>query len=260
MSSEQEAREAAEEFREKLGLGLAPIDDLDLLFDSFNVDVITVLAGEDEHGLTARDEATGTTVVVVSSSLPSVRFRSTLAHEMCHLIFDDDLDFSTSHTPRSSKETRANAFARHLLLPLGAVSLMKNQNPDLSTADLHNLLVQRYGVSPKIAAYQMKKCGVIDKNTERELEACTTRDLATHFGWESLMESRNQAVRKIGEPRRLHRAAAAAYAAGTLSALEFTSITAAPPPKGARAQHESSTQPSEPAPLDLTNDDLSDLL
>lgn len=48
MSSEQEAREAAEEFREKLGLGLAPIDDLDLLFDSFNVDVITVAASRNK--------------------------------------------------------------------------------------------------------------------------------------------------------------------------------------------------------------------
>lgn len=73
-NNKQEANEAAEEFRKRLGLRLAPLDDLDLLFDSLNIDAITVAAGDDEHGLTARDKSTGTTVVVVSSSLLSVRF------------------------------------------------------------------------------------------------------------------------------------------------------------------------------------------
>ena len=121
MNAEAEGRRAAEGFRNQHQLGLAPIDDIIDLAYKVGYDVICLSTSADEHGITARDNSTGTTVIVANNAVPAVRFRSNVAHELGHLQFPDDLTVGDEHPLRGPRETRANSFARHLLLPIAAV-------------------------------------------------------------------------------------------------------------------------------------------
>lgn len=88
--------------------------------------------------------------------------RATLAHEICHLIFDRQrelplIDVVGGHVPESI-EQRARAFAAELLLPQRAAyeSFLKT---DQSLHELSNevaLLMRQFRVSKWVASYQLK--------------------------------------------------------------------------------------------------------
>lgn len=260
MSNEKQGREAAAKFRHDHHLGTAPIDDMVALLDLLDVDVLFVDAGSNEHGLTARDSTTGTMVIVVNANLSPARLRSTLAHEMGHLLFPDDLNSSPHHEYTSASETRAHAFARHLLLPLDAVKAAKRELPHLDAEGLLNWCVKRYAVSPAIAAIQLKTAHLIDSATCEAFKPLATKDLAWKYGWRDLEKQREAVVREGPRPRRLQELATRAYLAGAMPITELAVITGhnvdellaelPPPPPVAQPTNDRDA---------LRDDDLSDL-
>lgn len=56
MNAEAEGRQAAEEFRNRHQLGLAPIDDIIDLAYKAGYDVVCLSTSADEHGITAREQ------------------------------------------------------------------------------------------------------------------------------------------------------------------------------------------------------------
>lgn len=76
-----DARKAAETFREENGLGIPPIADIVALIEQTQDVDVTVLGVDDskEHGLTIVDPVRGATIVAVASSNNPMRWRSTLS-------------------------------------------------------------------------------------------------------------------------------------------------------------------------------------
>ena len=98
-------------------MGVQPLGDLVALIEqTTGADVAVVEADGDEHGLAMKDPETGAVFVPVAKTRHPMRQRSTLAHELGHLVFGD-WDPKEVLSSRSPAEARADAFACHLLVP-----------------------------------------------------------------------------------------------------------------------------------------------
>lgn len=182
-TNERRAQRSAGQFRSDHKLGAAPIKDVfELVHTSCGVDVMSVEADETEHGLTMVDPETGRTVIAVATTSHPMRLRSSVAHELGHIVAGD-LDHEVVLKPgeRSDEEIRADAFARHLLLPLSAVT-RRLATQTVTMQDLSDL-VQEYEVSPHIAAIQLREAGLIDPSLCTDWGRLATPSLAARFGW-----------------------------------------------------------------------------
>ncbi|MFV0458591.1 MAG: ImmA/IrrE family metallo-endopeptidase [Actinomycetales bacterium] len=223
---ETSAREAAARFRADNDLGIAPIADVvALIAQAQDVDVTVLdVADTDEHGLTMVDPERGATVVAVACSENPMRWRSTLAHELGHLIFEDhnlgDPGRLAANTP---VEERARAFARHLLLPMEAVERFVAHAGIRDLSALSDL-AQRFQVSPAIAAIQLRDAGHIDDARFEEWQRLYTPTLASRFGWTDQYRALQGESRQRRPPQRLLARAVSGYLAGVVSIETLASI------------------------------------
>ena len=155
VNAEQEARRAAGRFRTRHHLGMQPIGDLVTLMEQTTGHDVAVLdADQDEHGLTMRGPIRKVVFIGVARSRNPMRRRSTLAHELGHLLFED-WNEDDSFGSRSPEDVRADAFARHLLVPVEGVKEFLGHRGSVSESDLSNV-VQRFLVSPQMATIAMR--------------------------------------------------------------------------------------------------------
>lgn len=221
-SNEAVARQRAEEFRGSHDLSEdTPIGDVfEFVQRTTGVDVVSVKAGAAEHGLLMQDIATGRACIAVSVDTHPMRQRSSVLHELGHLLAGD-LDRGESLAPgvRSDAEVQADAFCRHLLLPLGAVG----NGPWLEASDTSTLsdLVQTFGVSPTIAAIQLRDAGRISSQTYTAWKGLSTRQVAAVHGWLDRYDQLAAASDKPRAPQGLLARAVAAYKAGALGINEL---------------------------------------
>jgi IrrE N-terminal-like domain len=112
---------SADRARRLLHLGDGPVEDLVGLVEGLGFPVAFRRLPPKLHGLNVRDEREGrpTRVILVSTrgGWPMQRF--TLAHELCHALYDDpgQVIVDRVDVPEVLTELRAEAFARELLLP-----------------------------------------------------------------------------------------------------------------------------------------------
>lgn len=93
MNAEADGRTAAARFRREHRLGVQPLGDLVAIIEqATGIDVAILDAGPDEHGLTMRDPARDTVFIGVARTRNPMRQRSTLAHELGHVLFGDWAD------------------------------------------------------------------------------------------------------------------------------------------------------------------------
>ena len=189
MTAEQEGRSRAEYYRLDNRLGLQPLGDLVTLIERLEGIDVAILPVDDPeaHGLTMSDPATGVTRIAAAATNNPMRQRSTLAHELAHHVFDDHLDPSDPQWGQPGLvESRADAFARHLLLPLEAIELVLPDIQGGQVTEQHlSLLVQQYLISPAMVAIQLRQRGLIDevqKQLWMSVKASTGR-LAARYGW-----------------------------------------------------------------------------
>ena len=246
MNAEAEGREAAEQFREVHHLGLQPLGDLVALIEQATTfDVAVLDAGPDEHGLTMRDPKRGAVFIGVARTRRPIRQRSTLAHELAHVIFDDwtangDGDWSE----RSPVERRADAFARHLLLPSAGLRefLGDTRNPALGEL---SAVVQRFLVSPAVAAIALEQAGYIDAATKRDWMQVTTPQLATRFGWSDQYRALEADSDQRRAPQRLLARVIRGYAEGVLSAQAVATLRGIPAESAGSELREAGVFPAE---------------
>jgi Zn-dependent peptidase ImmA (M78 family) len=158
--------ELADELREKLGLGEAPIPSMrDLLERQLRIPVIQTELGRRIAGATV--QSGGRRAIVVNlSGLNQRAFvrRSTVAHELCHLLFDPrqrlrdlrvdayaDLDRRADQIT-DPVEQRANAFSVQLLAPQAA-ALALYHSP--GAADPLGGVLDHFGISFTAGRYQV---------------------------------------------------------------------------------------------------------
>ncbi|GAA4663227.1 ImmA/IrrE family metallo-endopeptidase [Arthrobacter cryoconiti] len=187
-SAEEEGKLAASKFRADHGLGVWPLNDLVALIETrldIDVAILDVEAKGGEHGLTMFDPKGGATFIGVAKTDHPMRQRSTLAHELSHALFRDWVDFDQPMPlARERREQRADAFARHLLVPEDSLRwfLAACTPGDLQMSHL-SAVVQTFLVSPAIAAIAMDSAGFINSTTKAQWMGLHTPGLATQFGW-----------------------------------------------------------------------------
>lgn len=229
MSAEGEGREAAEQFRHDHHLGVHPLGDLVTLIEqTTTIDVAVLDAGPDEHGLTMRDPRHGTVVIGVARTRHPMRQRSTLAHEVGHVVFGDCVDKETrAWSERTPEEIRADAFARHLLVPPDGLREFLQERGPVTLATL-SAVVQRYLVSPPMAAIAMRRIGCVDEATKLEWMGLSTPQLAVRFGWVDQYQALQVDSDRRRAPQRLLARAVKAYEQGVLSAQAIATLRGIP--------------------------------
>lgn len=265
MTLEQEGERAAAAFREEHRLGEQPLGDLAALIEqATGCDVAVLDAGPDEHGLTMRDPARGVAFIGVARTRNPMRQRSTLAHELAHVIFGDWTDGETLGE-RSSEEIRADAFARHLLVPGNGLRLFLGHRRSLTDADL-SAVVQRFLVSPAIAAIALCDSGYIDALTKQEWMRFSTPQLATRFGWTDQYQSLQTDADRTRAPQRLLTRAIAGFSEGVVTVRAIATLRGVSAETVAQELFEAGVVPKEHQPswldaseLPQVTVDLSDL-
>lgn len=236
-SNEQRAAALAGQVRARHSLGDLPIQDMfEFVHAATGIDVLSMAAGEAEHGLSASDPATGAIVIAVATTSHPMRQRSSIAHELGHALADD-LGSPQPARPgeRSPAEIRADAFARHLLLPLGSVRHRAGMLSGGQWQQNLSLLVQEFGVSPRLAAIQVRQAQLIDNGTCDRWGAMTTGQLAARCGWLSQYRSLVEDSRRPRAPQALMSRAVDGYCQGVLGLAELATWYGDEPAKLAAA-------------------------
>jgi len=225
LNAETEGISAATRFRRDHHLGTQPLGDLVAIIEqAIGIDVAILDAGPDEHGLTMRDPVRDAVFIGVARTRNPMRQRSTLAHELGHVLFEDWIDSTTgSGNDRPRAEIRADAFARHLLVPIdGLREFLGNQ--DLVTLPTLSAVVQRFLVSAQIAVIALNQAKYIDDDTKREWWSLTAPQLAGRFGWSDQYRALQADSDQRRAPQRLLARAIRAYAEGVLSAQAIATL------------------------------------
>lgn len=226
MNPETQGRDAAAAFRGDHHLGTQPLGDLVALIEqTTGIDVAVLDVGPDEHGLTMRDPGRDAVMIAVARTWHPMRQRSTLAHELAHVVFEDwtEVPETASNSPR---EQRANAFARHLLVPGEGVRATVGAVP-ASFSQLSKV-VQLFGVSPAMASIAMHAAGVISEDTKREWVPLPTRAVAAQFGWSDHYESLQQLSHRTRAPQKLLARLVAGYVENVVSAQTIATVRGQP--------------------------------
>lgn len=161
----------AEEVRRRAGLAADdPVPNVTRLCEQLGVGVVDRLdpraQSDVRHSGVSRPTAENKRpLIAIAEDLAPALKRFVLAHELFHLIADQDLDRPLGGV-RHPSELRANRFAGALLLPRAAAEARVN-----STMTLHGLLRIKadYGVEVKGLIHRAKDLRIITPDRERSL-------------------------------------------------------------------------------------------
>lgn len=225
MNAEIEGRAAAARFRREHHLGVQPLGDLIAVIEqATGIDVAILDVGPDEHGLTMRDPARDAVFIGVARTRNPMRQRSTLAHELGHVLFEDWTDGNTGiWSDRTPAEIRADAFARHLLVPVEGLREFLGNRELVSPSTLSEI-VQRFLVSPQIAAIALSQAQYVDDGTKQEWMTLTAPQLAARFGWSDQYRALRADSDQRRAPQRLLARAIKGYEEGVLSAQAIATL------------------------------------
>ena len=225
MNAEAEGRIAALRFREEHGLGLQPMGDLIAVIEQVTgIDVAVLEAGPDEHGMTMRDPRRGTVFIGVGRTQNPMRQRSTLAHELGHVLFEDWADNDAGNwSARTHEEIRADAFARHLLVPVDGLREFLGSRERVTQSTL-SAVVQRFLVSSAMAAIALQQAGYIDVATKQEWMGLSALQLAVRYGWSDQYRALQADSDQRRAPQRLLARAIKGYAEGVIPAQAIATL------------------------------------
>jgi Zn-dependent peptidase ImmA (M78 family) len=203
-TTESEGREAAEKFRDEHHLGTQPIADLATIIEqATGVDAAVLDVGADEHGLTMRDPERGTVFIAAAKTVHPMRQRSSLAHELGHVLFEDWAEITgEGWGERAHSEIRADAFARHLLMPLAGLRNFVGDRAEFDHSTL-SAVVQRFIVSPAIVAIAMRQADYVTDAIKEGWMALDTPALAARFGWSDWYRALQAGSDRRRAPQRL---------------------------------------------------------
>ncbi len=231
MRPEAEGQARAEAFRREHHLGAQPIADMFALYQLIpRLDVASLtVANPDEHGMTAHDPQRGVTKVVVACTPRPMRQRSTVAHELAHVQFRDHENASQGGwAGREHYEKRADAFARHLLVPLEGLREFLGRRDQIAIADLSKV-VQWFQASPRLVLIQMERANYVDEATKALWWDYTTRWLAGNHGWTPQYRALQVESQTPRAPQRLLMRATRGYREGILSLPALARLRGAAP-------------------------------
>lgn len=204
--------------REAWGLGTAPVRDVQELIEAkTGVDVGVVGMPTGVAGICVTEQIGGVAVILANSENQSrERQRFTLAHELGHLIVGDTSRVERSDTHSNSKsEVRANAFARHLLLPAAGIYAWLDGR-DATNPETLAGLARYFGVSHTVALIQLWNLKLVTAAERRLLEGVTAREAAARHGWFDQWRADEAGAHVRRVPSRLWQRAVHAYESGEI--------------------------------------------
>ena len=262
MSTEAEGQEAAARFRRDHRLGEQPLGDLVAIVEqTTGIDVAVLPVGPDEHGLTVRDPARNSVFIGVARTDRPMRQRSTLARELAHVLFEDwEAEPAGAWSGRSPAEKRADAFARHLLIPVDGLRsfLIHRRAGDVGLAVLSQV-VQRFLVSPAIVTIALQQAGFISEATKTQWMAVTTRQLAARYGWIDQYRALQEESQQRRAPQRLLARAINGYLEHVVSTRALATLRGVDVETVERELSEAGIVPGEPAVRWADSTDLPDI-
>lgn len=247
MNAEAEGQAAAERFRTEHHLGVQPLGDLVAIIEqATGIDVAVLDVGPDEHGLTMRDPARNAVFIGVARTRNPMRQRSTLAHELGHVLFEDWVDESTGNwKARRPEEIRADAFARHLIVPVeGLAQFLGDREP--TAASTLSAIVQRFLVSPAMAAIALHQAGYVNSAVKEEWKGWSTPQLAVRFGWSDQYHVLQADSDQRRAPQRLLARAITGYVEGVVPAQAIATLRGIPLDEATTELHDAGIIPAEP--------------
>jgi Zn-dependent peptidase ImmA (M78 family) len=169
--------------RTQLDIGAAPIRSLvDVTDETLGIHLIwTRSLPENIRGLTLVDEARYGRAIVVNLKHSGVWIqRSTIAHELCHALFDrvpgrpiGVVSRSAAGAAQEALEQRANAFACYFLVPRDSAKSFLGAQGFRPRDSMDNLLLHRmsnhFGVGIDLLTGHLKHLDQIDDKNRRDL-------------------------------------------------------------------------------------------
>lgn len=218
MNPEFEGRTKAEEYRDAHNLGNQPLGDLVAEIERLEGIDVAILPTEnsDAHGVTMCDPVTGIVRIAAAATNNPMRQRSTLVHELGHQVFGDQQNPADPGwgEPGTPVESRADAFARHLLVPLAGLTGFVNASDQAISEATLSAIVQHFEASPAIAAIQLHEANLIPLEQKQEWLRTSTRALATRYGWSEQYATMQAQSTRHRSPQRLLAALTRAYELG----------------------------------------------
>ncbi|MEU4347172.1 XRE family transcriptional regulator [Streptomyces sp. NPDC023838] len=199
---------------------------LELIEAVFGADVAVEPLGDGFDGLAAMGQ--DAKLILLSTTSNPARQRFTLAHELGHLLADDDQDVHLDRDifDRAQKndpsEQRANAFASVFLLP--EQSLREAVGAARLTRERFGALCCDFMVSPETLAYRLLKLRVIDAGACDYYKRMTVREAAAVAGRVEELDRRVAASEGKRLPGLLVRDTRAAYEAGKATLRPYASL------------------------------------
>ncbi|MEV6979926.1 ImmA/IrrE family metallo-endopeptidase [Sphaerisporangium sp. NPDC051017] len=206
---------SAGKVRDALALGDQPIHDLVQLVEDCAIPVAFQPLPENIHGINVRDERGGEVrrVIIVNACDYWTRQRFTLAHELCHGLYDDDGQIIINEVtpPDTLPEVRAESFARYLLLPSEALAseVKVARTEQIQPAEFTARLMLTYGVSRHVVFKALVEDGHVPAGDTRFaiLEKESIKIQMARAGldskWDELCERQHE---PSGSPRLVERA------------------------------------------------------
>lgn len=260
MSAESEGRAKANAYRNDRELGVQPLGDLVALIEQLeDIDVALMPVDDPEaHGLSMSDPATGRVRIAAACTPHPMRQRSTLAHELGHVLFGDhsDPDFE-GWGEYGPIEIRATAFARHLLVPLeGLKAVLGPPNSEVTEATV-SMLVQRYLASPQIVTIQLCEAGYINDAQKRAWSSLSAPRLAVRYGWSEQYQALSLESTTHRSPQLLLARATEGYLLNVVSLSALARVRRTDPDCLQAEFHDLGLTPAEP---DYTTSDPTGLI
>lgn len=200
--------------RDLLGLGTAPVADLELIIENqFGAHVASEPL-QSGHGFCVMSD--GAAVVIVNSTDTFGRQRFTMAHELCHLIVGDldtyEMVGETGHT--TGAEGRADAFAAAFLAPEQGVRAVVADRPvdGIVAAEL----AHRFGMSLQAMCYRLKEFRMISATDTDEIMRQGLRNLSYTANLGDLWQEARRKQDLRTPPARLADQAVRAYSEGRI--------------------------------------------
>jgi Zn-dependent peptidase ImmA (M78 family) len=182
---------SAQRVRDALGLGNDPIGDLVSLVEDSGLPVCFRRLPSGVRGLNVLQQSSGgppRRVIVIAADEPWTAQRFTLAHELCHGLYDDQgqVIVDDVDTPDTLPELRAEAFARHLLVPTESLrlELLKSQWR-ASQPEFVLYLMVSYGISRDATVRALQSDGLIDAKDAEDLRGCNVTQLVAQSSYEA---------------------------------------------------------------------------
>ena len=197
----QQAEILASKFRIENGIGLAEPVDTKTLLRKLKATAIYRPLSKNSYGISCKSKS-GKMFFMINSNSTLGRQHFTIAHELYHMLYDENPSPHICCGNTTIEEANADIFASALLMPRdGVYTMLSNEEIIDHKIKITTILriEQLFQVSRSMLLYRLKGMGVISENLRQAIQSIPVKESAVEYGYDkSLYEPGNGGV-NIGD-------------------------------------------------------------